>query len=127
MGMTAYLKDQILGATLLGTPWTAPNTVYISLATSANSLGTVFNEVSAFSYSRKNYRCTAPNSFGCSNASTISFGTALETWGIARHVGIWDAPTGGNMLYLYRLSGTGRKIIPGQAVLINSASFTVQL
>ena len=125
MGMSGYLKDVLLGHTLLGSSVTLPTTVYLSLATSCNSIGTVFQEVSQPSYSRQRYSGGAPSSFVVTNAATISFGTALTTWGLVKHVGIWDAPTGGNLLYLYNLTGVGRKIVPNMPVYVNSSAFRI--
>lgn len=125
MGMSAYLKDRLLGHTLLGSEYVYPNVVYLSLATSVNDLGTTFEEISAASYSRKQMIFGSPNSYAVSNASTVSFGTALETWGTVKHIGIWDAASGGNLLYLYTLNGVGRKILPNMRMYVNPESLAV--
>lgn len=100
-----YLEKALLGATLLGSSFTAPSTVWVSLGTSASSDGDVYTEVTTnVGYSRKPAVFVAPTSgptWRTYLASNVTFDAATSPWGTVTHVAIFDSGTigGGNMLY----------------------------
>ncbi|KOS61728.1 hypothetical protein FJQ98_03010 [Lysinibacillus agricola] len=84
--MTVYLKDKVLTDNL------RTATVY----------GALFNgdtEVNAASYSRQSAGFTVPTDGQTSNNADILFPIAAESWGDISHIGIFDAKTGGNLLF----------------------------
>jgi hypothetical protein len=105
-----YLEDKILAWAFEGTAWStaAPTTLYISLHT-ADPADTGANEVvvGATNYARigvaatTGWNTTTAGTAASTNAADIVFpATGTVTWsGTITHVGIWDAVTGGNLLF----------------------------
>lgn len=84
--MTTYLKNKVLTDNIR----TAP--VYVAL----------FNgelEVEQTSYARQLATFVLPESGQTSNSADILFPIAGENWGSITHIGIFNALTGGNMLF----------------------------
>ena len=102
-----YLEERLLGHTLLQSAFTAPTTVYLSLATTLASDGDFFTEVlSGLGYTRQlmNGSFTEPtssNDWTVLNSSPIMFSAATTPWGIVNHFAYFDdIDIGvGNMLY----------------------------
>lgn len=60
-----------------------------------------------------------------SNAAAISFGTVgAGAWGTITGVGIWDAPSGGNLLFWFAISPT-QVTAQGSTVSINAGSLVI--
>lgn len=103
-----YLTDGILNV-LRGTAYPLSNTgsVYIGLRVSGT-------EVSQAGYSRQavskaSGSWAAPSGSGTrtiDNAAIIAFGPAGANWGTVDEVGIWDASTAGNLLYVGSLAAS---------------------
>jgi hypothetical protein len=103
-----YLTDGILNV-LRGTAFPLSNTgsVYIGLRVAGT-------EVSQAGYSRQavskaSGSWAAPSGSGTrtiDNAAVISFGPAGANWGTVDEVGIWDATSGGNLLYVATLAAS---------------------
>ena len=104
MAMSNYLEEKSLGAILRGETFPKINNVYVALfTTDPGEDGSTGTEVTGGSYARKVSAFTAPvqvdgkaNSY---NNAEIDFGIATATWGNITHVALFDAATGGNMLY----------------------------
>ena len=113
--MSDYLENKIIDYIFRGTTTAFnPTTVYIGLHTSATNDAGGGTEVSGGSYAREqvgpgdaNWANTAGGS-GAVNSGTggltdnladITFTTASASWGTVSHVAIWDAVSGGNMLF----------------------------
>lgn len=127
-GSTNTLAVPNPGATLTdGTvTWTAVATIpalnqhYVGLLTAAPSDSGGGTEVSGGSYARVAVGATLANWAGTQSAAstTASTGTGGQTsnnnaitfpapsanWGVASHMGIYDAPTSGNLLYWVALT-----------------------
>jgi hypothetical protein len=107
-GATRYLREAILDAVFRGaTMPTFPSSLYLSLHTGdPGDAGA--NEVSASGYTRLAIaRTTAEWSRSddglgltyVANAAAINFPSPSSDWGTVTHIGIWDASTGGNLLW----------------------------
>lgn len=106
---SAYLENALLGATLLGSPFTALNTVFLSLATSLASDGSSYTEVTTnIGYERLTMATgvdwsdvTSTPDTTVVNSTTKTFSPATTPWGTITHFAIFDSATigGGNMLY----------------------------
>lgn len=99
-----YLENAILDLILGGTALSAPATVYVALFTAAPSDSGGGTEVSGGSYVRKSVTNNSTNwpaaSGGSkSNGTAITFATATASWGTVVAFGIFDASSGGNLLY----------------------------
>lgn len=84
--MTNYLKNKVLTDNLRTTP------IFVGL----------FNgdtEVIATSYTRQPGIFATPTDGQTSNNADILFPIATENWGDISHIGIYDAKTGGNLLF----------------------------
>lgn len=106
MSKSAYLEDRALDHVLGGPDFTRPALVFLALFTVAPTEpdGTGGTEVATASYARvqlTNDATEFPNASGGSktNANAIIFATATEAWGTIQGWALFDALSGGNMLY----------------------------
>jgi len=105
MSKSNYLENEILDHVLGGADYTRPATVYVALFTSNPNDDASGTEVSGTNYARKDVTNNATNwpaaSGGSkSNGTAITFAQAGSGgWGTVTHFAIFDAVTGGNMLY----------------------------
>jgi hypothetical protein len=131
--MSDWLENKCVDFILRGQAWTPPGTLYVSLhTTSPLDTGAGGGEVSTgggTNYARKSVTSNASNwaatqggtstpSSGTggvtSNVNAITFDTAPGAdWGIITHFGLWDASTGGNLVFHGALT-TSRTISNGQ-------------
>lgn len=104
---STYLKEKLIGVSLLSSSYTAPTTVFYSLATSMASQGLALTEVpSGTAYARQVVAFGTISGFTVRNTNLLTFPTATTPWGAICYVGIYDSPTGGNLLYWGTLSST---------------------
>lgn len=99
---STYLQNKLIGVTLLGSSFTAPTTVWVSLATSLNSDGDSYTEVTTnLAYARKVVTFPTPSAGSTSNSPAITFSAATSPWGVVKHWALFDSGTigAGNMLY----------------------------
>lgn len=99
-----YLEDAILDHVLGGGDYTRPATVYIALFTVTPDDTGGGTEVTGGSYARKsvtNNNTNWPASSGGvkTNGVAFTFPTASADWGTVVAFGIFDASSGGNLLY----------------------------
>ena len=99
-----FLENELLDHVLGNAAWSAPATVYIALYTAAPSDSGGGTEVTGGSYARKAVTNNATNWPAASggakaNGTTITFVTATADWGTVVAFGIFDASSGGNLLY----------------------------
>jgi hypothetical protein len=99
-----YLENAILNHVLGGQTYTPPATVYVALFTAAPGEAGGGTEVSGGGYSRvavanntTNWPTTSNGQK--SNANAITFPQATANWGTIVAWGLFDAATGGNLLY----------------------------
>lgn len=142
--MSNYLENKIVDYLFRGQPYTPPTNTYVGLLTSAPTDVGGGNEVSTVgtNYSRAmvanslvNWAGTqAPGSTVASTGTTgttsnnasIDFATPSDTWGTVTHVGLYDAPTGGNLLFFSTLL-VPKTVNTGDAVSFTAGSLSVQI
>jgi hypothetical protein len=125
MAVSEFLNRRVLGVTLLGTPFTSPNTVFVALISSLSSFGLSYSEfASAAGYARQVIVLGALTNNKHTNVNTINFGTATGTWGVLRYLGVCNCLSAGDLLYYERLpyprtivTSTAVRILPGQITL----------
>jgi hypothetical protein len=121
-GMSDYLENKIIDWLLRAQAFTAPATVYIGLLTAAPSDTGGGTEVSGGSYARVAVTSSLANWAGTqsagstvassgtggttSNNAAITFPTPSANWGVATHLGIYDASTSGNLLFWVALTAS---------------------
>jgi hypothetical protein len=99
---STYLGGKLIAHVLGGPDYTRPERVFLGLHT-ANPLASGA-EVTGNNYARAAIvndaqAWTASGSAGRANAQVVAFTVPSGSWGTVTHVGIYDAPTGGNLLY----------------------------
>jgi hypothetical protein len=124
--MSNYLENALVNATLRGTAYTAPSTVYLALYTSDPTDADTGTEVSGGAYARQSVAFAAPVDGATSNSANVTFPQASANWGNVTHIGIRDALTGGNLLYYAPLT-TARNILSGDTIAFLSGQVTVTL
>ncbi len=98
-GMSDYLENALLNSTLRGQAFTAPTAIYAALFTSDPTDAGTGTEVSGGAYTRQAITFGAPSNGTCSNSADVLFPVATAAWGTITHFAIYDAATGGNLLY----------------------------
>ena len=124
--MSNYLENALLNATLNGTTYTAPATVYVSLWTSDPTDAGSGTEVSGGSYARTAVTFGAPSNGVTTNDADVTFPTATASWGTVGWIGINDALTTGNLLYHTALD-TSKTIDSGDIFKITTGNLSVTL
>lgn len=110
-GKSDYLEKALLDQVFGGTPWTPPATLYFALFTDTNTTtqrdANTVTEVSTVGtgYARvgvTNNSTNFPASTGTTATKTVAadviFPAATSSWGTVNAFGVYDAPTGGNLL-----------------------------
>lgn len=118
--ISTYLANKLLDHVLGLTTYTAPASLYFGLFTVAPGVdGTGGTEVTGGSYARKSITNNSTNfpaaSAGAkSNGASFDFPFATASWGTVVAVGVYDASTGGNLLFVANLA-TSRAIATDDA------------
>jgi len=122
-----YLENALINATLRNTTYTSPSVVYAGLFTSDPTDAGSGTEVSGGSYARKAITFAAPsNGVTTNSAAACEFDQATGSWGTITHFGIFDALSGGNLLYHGALT-TSKTIASGDVFKFPTSSVTVTL
>ncbi len=126
--MSDYLEVKLLNLTLNGTAFTAVNNPYVSLHTADPTDAGTGTEVSGGSYARtaSSFATASGTSGLVATDADITFPTATGTWGVVGWIGLWDASTGGNMLYHTALDAT-KTVDSGDIFKITTGNLTVAL
>jgi hypothetical protein len=126
--MSDYLEVALLNATLNGVAFTAVNNPYVSLHTADPTDAGTGTEVSGGSYARTTASfATASGTSGLvATDADVTFPTATATWGTVGWIGLWDAASGGNMLYHTALDAS-KTIDTGDIFKITTGNLTVEL
>lgn len=106
-------------------------TVYLGAFTAGPGETGGGSEVTAPSYARAavpvNGTNWPPASGGTkSNGSVIEFPTAAESWGTITHIGIFDAPVGGNLL-VYGALNNGKAVGAGDTPHLSAGALVLTL
>lgn len=122
--LSNYLEDAVLNATLRNQPYTSPATVYLALFTSAPTDAGTGSEVGGGGYARQAVAFDAPSGGACVNSADVSF-TNMPSVTVS-HVGIYDALTGGNLLYHGPLAAS-KTVASGDTFLVRQGDLTITL
>ena len=135
-GMSDYLEQKTLNDLLNGA-----NPVYVALFTAdPTDAGVTTNEISTVgtAYARLQVKpnggaapywnlavANGTGGFKVTNAQDLNFAVATAAWGTITHIALFDAATGGNMLYSGALNAakvignTDKFTIPANALVVN--------
>lgn len=121
-----YLEDALINATLRNTAYSSPTTVYVGLFTTDPTDAGSGTEVSGGYYARTAATFAAPSNGASSTNADVQFPQATGNWGTVTHFGLFDALTGGNLLYHGALTAS-KTIETGDVFKIASGNLTVTL
>ena len=95
-----YTENLALTYLLTSGSATRPTAWYVGLHTADPTDAGTGAEVSTSgtAYTRKTVAFTVTNDTA-SNSGTVTFNAATANWGTISHVGVWDAASGGNLLF----------------------------
>ncbi len=123
---TDYLENAILDHVLRNTTFTSPTTIYVGLFTTMPADdGTGGVEVSGGSYARQSVAFDAASGGSTSNTALVTFPTATASWGTVLGIGLFDALSGGNLLYYGTLT-TSKAVGNGDTISFSAGALTVQ-
>jgi len=125
--MSNHLEVALLNLTLNGVAFTAVNNPYISLHTADPTDAGTGTEVSGGSYARtaSSFATASGTSGTVATDADITFPTCTATWGTIGWIGIWDAASGGNMLFHTPLD-SAKTIDSGDIFKITTGNLTVE-
>ena len=140
--MSDYLENKIIDFLFRGQTYTAPAGLHVGLLTAAPSDTGGGTEVSGNAYARVDLAPSLTNWAGTqaaasttassgtsgttSNNAAVTFPTPTASWGTVTHFGIWDASTGGNLLF-YGSLNISKTINSGDTVTFPISSLAVQI
>lgn len=110
MPKSIYFDNTVLSIGLLNMSFVPPTTVWVALFTISPTPSGGGTEVSGGGYGRQTVTFSAPSSGTTSSTAAVIFPIATATWGTIVAFAIFDASSGGNMLYFGSLS-TSRTIM----------------
>nr|BAR34531.1 b-glycanase [uncultured Mediterranean phage uvMED] len=126
MSASNYLENKILDHVLGSSALAQPSALYVALSTGSFNDDNSGTELSGNGYSRKVITFGTASSGSISNNSAVEFDTATGDQGTISHFGIFDASSGGNLLYHGAFSSS-KVISTGDVLKISSSSLTVSL
>ena len=126
MSASNYLENKILDHVLGSSALAQPSALYVALSTGSFNDDASGTELSGSGYSRKLVTFGTASSGSISNNSAVEFDTATGDQGPISHFGIFDASSGGNLLYHGAFSSS-KVISTGDVLKISSGSLTVSL
>ncbi len=99
--LSDYAEKLVLDYLMTSGTATRPTDWYVALYTAAPSDSGGGTEVSGSGYAREAATFAAASTPGgtTSNTNTIAFTAVGGSWGTITHIGIFDAVTGGNLLW----------------------------
>lgn len=140
--MSDYLENKLIDFLLRGQTFTAPTGLYVGLLTAAPSDTGGGTEVSGNGYARQNLAPSLTNWAGTqaaasttastgtsgttSNNVAITFPTPTASWGTVTAFGVYDATTGGNLLFYGNLN-IAKTINQGDTVTFPISSLSFQI
>jgi len=130
MNVSNHLATSLLNQVFRNTAYTRPATVYVALYTTNPTAADTGTEVVGGAYVRQVVTFSDPaienGKQTIKNNAEIVFPIASADWGNITHIGLRDAPTGGNLLYFGQLDNP-RSILNGDRLrmLVDSIVLTL--
>ena len=143
--LTTYVENKFIDWFLRGQAFTPPTNVYIALFTAAPTAAGGGTEVATVStgYSRATMSAALTTWAGTqgvgtptastgttgttSNNSTITFGPSTAAWGTVNAVGIYDALTGGNLLFFANLATSFPVTAAGASITFSQGQLALSM
>ncbi len=120
MSLTNYGENRILGL------YSGDGKHYLALFTAAPGEAGGGTEVSGGAYARQEVTFAAASNGSMKNNAAIEFPTATANWGTAVAWGLYDAATGGNLVW-YGAIDTPKDLLAGDIYRINTGNLTLKM
>jgi hypothetical protein len=124
-----YLEDALLDHVLGNTAYTQPAN-FLSLHTGSplddDTGGNECQTPGSGGYTRQALSFAAASGGSCSTDGTVTFSAATTNWGTISHIGIYDAGTGGNLLFHGAVT-TSKLIETGDTFQVSTGNLTITL
>lgn len=125
MSKSNYLEDALLDHSLGTTAYTAPSAVYLALFTSDPADDASGTELSGNGYARESVSFNASSSGSATGpTSATEFSASGGDFGTVTHFALFDALTGGNMLFYGSLTSS-KTITDGDTLRFAVSSITI--
>lgn len=121
-----YLENKLIDSTLRGISFTAPAQVYLGLFTTDPTDAGTGTEVAGAGYARRQITFGAPTDGAAVNNADVLFPVATASWGTIAYIGVYDALTGGNLLY-YGSIVTSKTINLDDQLKVSTGDITITL
>jgi len=108
-GYSDYLEQAIVNHVLRNTAYASPTSIYVALFTAdPTDANVTTNEVGDSGYARQAAAFDAPHATEgySANSGAITFPAIVDIQTIVTHVGVYDALTGGNLLFSQALNSS---------------------
>ncbi len=126
MSASNYLELELLDHVLRIGAYTQPSGLYVGLANESFADAGSGTERSGGNYSRKAVTFAAASSGSSASNAAVEFDTASGSWGSVSHFGIFDAASGGNLLFHGAFSAA-KTIETGDVLKVASGSITISM
>ena len=126
--LSDYAEKLVLDWLMTTGSATRPSAWYIGLFTTAPSDAGGGTEVSGSGYTRKtaSFNAAATPGGTTSNSAVVSWTAAGGNYGTVTHIGIFDASTGGNLLWQGGLT-TPKTVNDGDTIQFSAGNLTLTL
>jgi hypothetical protein len=124
--LSTYLENALLDHVLRNTALASPATVYLGLFLTDPTDADVGTEVSGGSYARQSIAFDAAAAGITQNSALVTFPTATADWGVVSHIGLYDAVSGGNLLYHAELN-TAEQVLDTETFSVAAGALTVAM
>ena len=123
-----YLELKLLDHALGTTAFTSPTSVYLGLFTTDPTDADSGTEVSTSgtAYARETITFDAASAGSAASAATVTFSAATANWGTITHIGLYDALSGGNLLFHGAVT-TSKTIESGDTFQVSAGNLTISL
>ena len=123
---SSYLRNNLLDHSLGTAAYTMPSAVY--LAAYVGDPGETGVEVSTLDtgYARQAVTFAGASAGSAASNAEVAFPVATANWGTVSHLALFDAQSGGNLLW-YGPMATAKTIEVNDQLKVASANFTVSL
>jgi len=119
--LTTHGANRVLTWLMTGSNVARPSAIYAALFTSPTQ------EVSGNGYARKAITFANGNNRGTSNTAAVTFAAVGGGWGTVTHVALFDAATGGNMLWQGALAGGGKTFEAADEAIIHAGALDLTI
>jgi len=119
--LSTHAANRALTWLMTGSSVARPASIYVGAFTSPST------EVSGNGYARQTLTFSNGSNRGASNTSTANFTASGGPWGTITHLGLFDAATGGNLLWQGPLVSGAKLIENNDTLVVQAGNVTVLL